>query len=90
MGQEQVVSEESLEREDAFLFPVPVPSPWAQFIQQSCFKHRSDARLGPSTRDTVTISPRPHPQADTGCRSCWEPQGACTGALREWSLGASE
>lgn len=47
VGQEQLVSEESLEREDAFLLPVPVPSPWAQFIQQSCFKHRSDTRLGP-------------------------------------------
>lgn len=57
MGQEQVVSEESLEREDAFLLPVPVPSPWAQFIQQSCFKHRSDARLGPIAPGAKLSSP---------------------------------
>lgn len=50
-----------MEREDAVLFPVPGPSRLSSRV--------SEARLGPHTRDVLTISSGLLPQADTGAGS---------------------
>lgn len=61
MGRQWVVPGGPLEREDAVLFPVPGPSRLSSRV--------SEARLGPHTRDVLTISSGLLPQADTGAGS---------------------